>query len=646
VATKAWTVAGVLPRGEGRRSRAGRLVAVVAVFSLSATTGPSHAGAAVAGVAIRMRPAGPTSVAQGSPFTLRAMLRNPDPGPADVTVLFRLVTVDGGGGAVDASVWRATVPGLGTTSTTVSLTSSQWFAEQGTFELHALIDGQDATGPLTFLVAPPTVAVPQFEDVTAQAGLDTTVGQSMCGAWAAGAAWGDVDGDGDLDLYVPRGSDPAQLWINDGAGHFTEEGAARGVDDLGASGLGAVFADYDNDGDQDLYVANDGPDRLYRNDGTGHFVDVAEQAGVAATTDDVSASWGDYDNDGYLDLYVVSNSPCLPPLLYEQDHLFHNEGDGTFTEQTSLLPASSTFGAGYQAAWFDYDGDGDQDLYLANDRWGPTPDANHLWRNDGPGLGGAWKFTDVSSDSGTGYLMNSMGIGVGDFDRDLHPDFAISNITGNVLAHNVGDGTFTDVAGAVRVDRKFQKADLHSITWGLAFGDLNLDGWEDLFVAAGDLDDRSTQPNEVFTAAGDGTFLDLSALSGADDTGSGRGVAVADYDRDGRLDVYVVNRLGSPILYRNATATSGHWLEVDLTGTASNRDGCGARVLVSAGGSRQLREVFCGSVGLSSGSDTVVHFGLGAAGSADRVVIDWPSGRRQVLRNQAADRLITVVEPA
>src|SRR5207244_12769794 len=120
----------------------------------------------------------------------------------------------------------------------------------------------------------------------------------------------------------------------------------------------------------------------------------------------------------------------------------------------------------------------------------------------------------------------------------------------------------------------------------------------------------------------------------------------ADSDRDGRRDAYVVNRLGSPILYRNTTATSGHWLEVDLTGTASNRDGCGARLILTAGGTRQLREVFCGSVGLSSGSDTVVHFGLGAEGSADRVVIDWPSGRRQVLRKVTADRLVSIVEPA
>jgi len=629
--------------GRGRRVPAIRLVVVGSLVSL--TLVPLSAGATLARFGIQLRPLGATSVAQGMPFSFQAIVRNPTPNQTQVTVTFRLISIEGGG-TVDGTAWHATVPGGGSTAASFSPVSSQWFADQGAFEVHALIHGQDAAAPLAFVVTPPTVAVPTFQDVTAQAGLHTTIGPSMCGAYAAGAAWADVDGDGDLDLYVPRGTDPAQLWINDGTGHFTEEAAARGVQDLGVSGLGAVFADYDNDGDQDLYVANDGPNRLYQNDGTGHFTDVAATAGVLSTTDDVSASWGDYDDDGYLDLYVVSNSPCLPPLFYEQDHLYHNEGDGTFTDQTALLPAASTFGAGYQAAWVDYDGDGDQDLYLANDWWGPTPDANHLWRNDGKGLDGTWKFTDVSKESGTDLFINSMGIAVGDFNRDLHPDLAISNIAGNVLARNNGDGSFTDVASTARVERASQTADLPSITWGLAFADLNLDGWEDLFVAAGDLDDQSTQPNEMFTAAGDGTFLDLSALSGADDKGSGRGVAIADYDRDGRLDLYVVNRLGSPILFHNTTFTSGHWLEVDLTGTRSNRDGCGARVLLSAGGSRQLREAFCGSVGLSSGSDTVVHVGLGASDRVDRLVIDWPSGRVQVLRNVAADQLVSVVEPA
>jgi hypothetical protein len=614
----------------------------VVVASLSALVGlPGIARAA--GVSIRLRPLGPTSVAQGTAFTTSVTLRNPAPDPVDVTVTLEMVEL-ASGAHISAISWRTSVPAQGSVSSNFPLTSSQWFADLGSFEVRALVDDRPA-GALDFEVTAPTVVVPVFQDVTGAAGIYAVVGPSNCGAWAAGAAWGDVDGDGSLDLFLPRDGDPAMLWINDGTGHFTDQAAARGVADGSQIGIGAVFADYDNDGDQDLFVADRRADRLYQNDGTGHFTDVGEAAGVAGTSDDVSAAWGDYDNDGYLDLYVVSNSPCAPPNLYEEDRLLHNEGDGTFTDQTTLLAAFTTLGAGYQAAWFDYDGDGDQDLYLANDRWGPNPKPNHLWRNDGAGSRGPWTFTDVSTQSGTGYSMNSMGIGIGDIDRDLDLDFAISNISGNVLARNNGDGTFTDVAGTVGVKRPLQQAGIHSVTWGIAFADFNLDGNEDLFSAAGSIYDQLDQPNQVFAAAGNGSFLDLSAPSGAADAGIGRGIAIADYDHDGLPDVYVINRDGAPILYRNVTVASGHWLEVRLRGTVSNRDGCGARLTLMAATGRQLRESFCGSVGLSSGDDTVLHFGLGSASTVDRLTIQWPSGRRQVLKNVAADQIVEVTEP-
>jgi hypothetical protein len=595
-------------------------------------------------VSIRLRPIGPSSIPQGTRFKIGATLSNPDPAPATAAVRFDLVDL-ANGDQVSFHTWHATVPAQGSVSSRVQLATSQWFTDIGTFEVRAFIDGLQAAA-LSFQVTAPTVAVPLFQDVTAQAGLTTSIGPSQCGGWAAGAAWGDVNGDGFPDLFLPRSADPAKLWINDGAGRFTEEAAARGVADGSGIGTGAVFADYDSDGDQDLFVADRGPDRLYQNDRTGHFVNVAATAGVAGATDDVSAAWGDYDNDGNLDLYVVSNSPCAPPLMYQQDRLLHNEGDSTFTDQTSLLPAGSTMGAGYQAAWFDYDDDGDQDLYLANDHWGPAPDPNHLWRNDGVGSKGQWQFTDVSTESRTGYFINSMGIGIGDIDRDLDLDFGISNIRGNVMARNNGDGTFTNVAASIGVQRPFVQSEVGSVTWGLSFTDLNLDGFEDLFVAAGSIYDELNQPNQVFVAAGNGTFLDLSALSGAADPGVGRGIAIADYDRDGLPDIYVVNRNGAPLLYHNVAAVSGHWLGVLLTGTGSNRDGCGTRLTLLVGTARHLREAFCGSVGLSSGNDAVVHFGLGSATTVDRLIIEWPSGRRQVLRNVPTDRILDVTEPA
>jgi hypothetical protein len=622
-----------------RGSRGWRLVAAALAASLVA--GPA-AGSYADAVTIDLRPTGPRSVSQGQAFGFQVILRNPGPEAVEVTVLLHL---EGNSGRMPFLGSRPAVPAGGQFTASEEVTSAQWFTDIGRFEILATLDGAPGDR-LAFEVTAPTVTVPVFEDVTDEAGLRTVTSRSQCGGYAAGAAWADVEGDGDLDLYVPERVQPSRLWINDGSGHFSDQAAERGADNGGSKGVGAVFADYDKDGDQDVYVTNEGANRLYRNDGTGHFEDVADAAGVATATTDASASWGDYDADGLLDLYVVSYSPCAPPVFYEQDWLFHNEGDGTFTDRTSLLSEEPTFGAGFQAAWWDYDADGDQDLYLANDDWGPQPDPNRLWRNDGPGGAGGWRFTDVSSDSGVDYLINSMGIGIGDFDRDLDLDVAISNIGSTIVARNDGDGTFTEAGESLGVDRPTQRAGVASVTWGLTFNDLNNDGWEDLFVAAGSLADLPTQPDALFVNDGVGRFLDLSALSGLDDPRSGRGVAVADYDRDGLLDLYVVQKGRSPRLYRNVTEAAGHhWLEVDLTGTTSNPDACGASLILEAAGGRLLREVFCGSTSLSSGSDTTVHFGLGGGVQPSRLVIRWPSGVRQVIDDPVVDRVLSVTEP-
>jgi hypothetical protein len=452
-----------------------------------------------------------------------------------------------------------------------------------------------------------------------------------------------------VDLYVPNHIGPPHLFVND-AGTFVEEAAGRGIDNGNAVGIGGVFADYDNDGDQDLYAVNDGPNRLFQNDGLGRFRDVAPEAGVADDGPGSSASWGDYDRDGFLDLYVANYARCGQgtPWGYFEDRLYHNNANGTFTDVTLLLHATgSTKGAGFQAAWLDYDHDRDQDLYLANDFVGPGPEPNVLWRNDGPGPNGSWLFTNVSVASGAGVSMNTMGIGIGDYERDGDLDLALSNIDATALLRNNGKGSFTDVAAAAGVDRPYQNLSQRSVTWGLAFADLNLDGWEDLYVVGGALMvDSEVQPNALFVGR-DSRFLDLSAPSRANDSAMGRGLALADFDRDGRMDLFVVNRGGPTRLYRNVTRKAGqHWLEVDTVGTTSNRDGCGARVVARVDkDTRLIREVFCGSVGLSSGSDSVVHFGLGDVKRLRRLIIEWPSGTVQVLRKIRADRLLTVLEP-
>jgi hypothetical protein len=589
-----------------------------------------------------LAPVASASAPQGSPFAFKATVSS----TASATLTFSLVPPAGTAVAFDRQEVAA-----GAHVLTGSVVGSEYFRGRGRYRVVASVGGAQVGPPLAYDVTRPLVQPAVFRDVTAASGIRTTTSLGVCGDWSSGAAWGDVNGDGRPDLVVTRLERPLQLYVNLGGGRFRDEAAARGLDNRGETAIGVSFADYDNDGDPDLFVANGGSDRLFRND-HGRFTDVTARAGVADAYDSMSASWGDYDHDGRLDLYVTDYAHCLDPpsrpLTYEPDRLYHNDGNGHFTEVTALLGPNATMGAGFAAAWFDYNGDGWDDLYLANDFFGQQPDRNHLWRND-HGKG----FTDVSAASGSGRRMNTMGIAVGDYDRDGRLDLALSNSYSNVLLRNRGDGTFTDMAKPARVARTYQQAGEHGFTWGLEFADLNLDGWEDLYVGAGYLWALSWIPgehpyvlrNEVFVNDRHGGFLDLSAPSRADDPGTTRGIAVGDYDRDGRLDVFVSNQDGQSRLYRNVTPRGrNHWLEVKTVGTVSNRDGCGARLTVTVRGGSLVREVLCGSTSLSSGRDEVVHFGLGTARTFT-LRIAWPSGRTSVYQRLQADRLVTLVEP-
>lgn len=592
----------------------------------------------------------------GSPFRFSVHIKNPTAGTLWVGMSLDLMRARNESSVVPFTRWISVVTPGDTSSVRLSVITSQWFATPGRYRIKTSSDTPQ--GSIDFTVKPASITVPRFTDVTHATGLGT-VHQASAVAndcnWAAGAAWGDVDADADLDLYLPNQTSPGQLWINVD-GHFSEQASERGVNNLGYKGIGAVFVDYDRDRDQDLYVTNDGPNRLFRNDGSGHFTDVAPEAGVADSGPSTSAAWGDYDGDGNLDLYVADYGRCAgadvqKKLVYSEDKLYRNEGNGTFTDRTALLgPATATMGAGFQAAWLDYDHDGDQDLYLANDFVGPGPRPNVLWRNDGSDGAGGWRFTEVSIESGAGLSINTMGVGIGDYDRDGHFDLALSNIEASVLLHNRGNGSFEDVATFAGVARPQQRVFERSVTWGMGFFDFNLDGWEDLYAAAGAIGyeaNPESQPNALFVNRRNGRFLDLSAPSRADDPTMTRGVAFADYDRDGRVDLYIVNRAGIPRLLRNVTPRRDkHWLEVDTVGTLSNTDGCGTRLTARVGKARLVRAVYCGSISLASGSDPTVHFGLGRVTRVRRLTIEWPSGITQVLRGVRADRRITVTEPA
>lgn len=481
--------------------------------------------------------------------------------------------------------------------------------------------------------------VPRFEDVTREAGIALPHQPAGCNANVAGAAWADVEGDGDPDLYLPQGLGPSRLWIDQGGGRYVERARAAGVADVPLA-TGASFADYDNDGDPDLYVTSRGENRLYENAGDGGFLDVTRIAGVGDRGAGTSAAWGDYDGDGRLDLYVANGDNCTAPRA-APDRLYRNAGDGRFEDVTSLLRrgGATTEGVGLQVAWIDYDADGDQDLYLANDHLDFR--GNELWRNDGPGQEG-WRFTPVGQAAGADLEVSSMGIGVGDLSGDGRPDLVVSDEGPPwVLAAAGGDFRRARLPGPA--SRR------EPITWGVAVEDFDNDGHEDVLAAAGPMGARrAPQRDRLYLADGRGGFREVGRRAGVADAGWGRAVATADVNGDGLLDAAIA-RLGQPpLLLVNRGAPAGRrngWLELRLRGTRSPADACGARVRVRVGGRTLMRWLACGSEGFASSSQRLVHFGLGRASRYEAIEIAWPSGTVQRLEAGRANRRLTVTEP-
>ena len=330
-------------------------------------------------ITVTLRPKSTATIAEGAAFPLSIVVRNDAPNSKSVSVALTLTSPDG----KQVPFYTTTVFAYAGKESTedVSTTPAQWFAATGRFTITAASASVAAPAQLAFDVVPPTVAIPVFSDVSQQAGVSTSIPPASCGQFANGAAWGDVDGDGDPDLLVTRLGDPVQLFINDGKGHFDERAAQLGLDVSDANG--AAFADYDNDGDADVLIVRDGTDLLFANDGTGHFTDVSKKAGIG---DDnargMSAAWGDFDGDGYLDVYVSNYMKCtgdwktageiVSQVSYYDDTLYHNNGDGTFSDVTKLLEHDPTTlttaprtAPGSLAAWIDYNGDHRPDLYLA-----------------------------------------------------------------------------------------------------------------------------------------------------------------------------------------------------------------------------------------------------------------------------------------
>ncbi|MDP9267981.1 MAG: CRTAC1 family protein [Acidobacteriota bacterium] len=533
-----------------------------------------------------------------------------------------------------------------------------------------------------------------FADATVKAGLASFHHRSggeekkyILEVPGSGVAIVDYDNDGWPDIYLLNGSTfaaykgkeaapKAALFHNNHDGTFTDVTAKAGVANE-RWGFGVAVGDYDNDGWPDIYVTNFGQSRLYHNNRNGTFTDVADKAGVALKGWYTGATWGDYDGDGRLDLFVagyvqfdVDHPPdpgstgvaysfcqyrgqtvmCGPRgLRGEHDHLFHNNGDGTFSdvsEKAGVSDPSAYYG--FAAAFVDLDDDGKPDLVVANDS---TP--RYVYHNRGDGT-----FEDISYPSGVALNENgreqaSMGLTVGDYDHDGLPDLYVTNFSDdyNTLYKSEGDANFTDVSFPLGI----AEPTIPFLGWGTGFLDYDNDGWLDILTANGhvyrgvDRFDWGTtwaqRPLLFHNLAGKRFEVVPPATgSGLAVVIQGRGAAFADLFNDGHVDVIINSLESPPTLLRNVAKNENHWLTLRLVGgPKSPRDAIGAAVFLTAGGMRQRGDVISGG-SYASSSDLRVHFGLAAATTVEKLEIRWPSGVRETVKIDAIDRVLTIEE--
>jgi hypothetical protein len=530
--------------------------------------------------------------------------------------------------------------------------------------------------------------VPVFAEIARQAGLNTIVvsGDSrekrfLLESVGGGLAVIDYDNDGWMDLYIVNGGTVEGvraktnkhrnvLYKNNRNGTFTDVTALARVRGNGDWGKGALAADFNNDGWQDLYVTNYGPNILYLNNGNGAFIDVTAKAGVGDPRWSSAAAAADYDRDGDLDLFVVNYLDydinrlpvagkfcsyrgipvaCGPRgLKGAGDSLYRNNGDGTFTDVSERAGVSDREGYyGLGCAWGDYDNDGDPDLFVANDT---TP--NYLYRNNGDGT-----FTDVGVSSGVAFSEDGreqagMGVEFEDLNNDGWLDIFVTNFSDdhNTLHRNTGKGHFVDdsFTSGVAADS------WRDLSWGTGFYDFNNDGFKDIFVANGHiypqvdrygLNISYRQQNKFYLNDGKGKLLNVNSKAGAafQSAKSHRGAAFADFNNDGWMDVAVVALDDYPSLLINQGVSGYHWILVRLSGT-SNRFGVGARVSVKTEGMVQIREMKAGD-SFASSNDPRAHFGLGKISTIQELTVSWPSGKVSKLTGVPTDRQITIEEP-
>lgn len=522
-----------------------------------------------------------------------------------------------------------------------------------------------------------------FEDVTEKSGLKlkrVTAAEKryLIETMGGGVAFLDYDRDGWLDIYLTNSptvqsfklgkSDriPANhLYRNNHDGTFMDVSEKAGVAFRGWS-MGVSVADYNNDDYPDLYLTNFGANVLYRNNGDGTFTDVTKQAGIGDARWSSSSGWADYDGDGRLDLFVANyveyDLNQLPELgrgrycLYKSlevlcgprgmkgagDALYRNNGDGAFTDVSKKAGVSDERGHyGLGVAWGDFDNDGDQDLFVANDT-----QANYLYLNQGDDTFREAGLLSGAALDANGKARAGMGIAIGDYDHDGKLDIGVTNFSDEAYAlfRNQGSGSFTDAAFIAGVG----KTSLSYLGWGMFFGDFDNDGWGDLFAVNGhvypqvdriDIGVRYRQRCLLFRNLGQGNFTDVTSEAGAgiNTPRAHRGAALGDFDNDGDLDVVMMDLDGGPVLLENRSQSKANYLRVKAP--------VGSRITVETGSLKQTDEARA-SGGYQSASEQVAHFGLGIATSVDRLSVRFPSGKVRTLTGVKANQLLTIDKEA